>query len=174
MKDLDYDLIEKIGATHYRVCDDNFVDYYKVDANGEPLCYSKDAVWNESISTIKVILTKVKPIPPRSEPEYEYIRVEDDSIFDLKVEFENGELYWEQIRGSGNMPLVASEARLIEEFTENNLYRRVEKPKPDWRDEVDNFCRELGCFDVSPRKLFIDESFLAMCRVALRATGELK
>ena len=75
------------------------------------------------------------------EVEYEYIKV-TDSIFDLRPDFEAGELYAYTTDYDDNGNLynerhlrVESEKELLINYIHENIYRRTIK-KPDWRDEV--------------------------------------
>lgn len=56
--------------------------------------------------------------------EYEYIKV-TNSIFDLKVEFEAGDLFFKSPADSGGYRAIEGEDTLIDEMSYDNVYRRV-------------------------------------------------
>lgn len=113
----------------------------------------------------------------------EYVRVED-SIFDLAALFDAGMLYTSE---SGEQQ-IKTESELVSALFADSVYKRIEKPV-DWRKEVESYlesaCQnetdEFDEFDgmiVSSTDWMCsynptDDEFLEMCRVALRATGEL-
>ena len=80
-----------------------------------------------------ITLSDLKPTPAK------LVKVEE-SIFDLKGEFERGELYFDVAAVSGGVFLsndeyvkVSSKESLCECYSNGNVYRQVEI---DWRDEV--------------------------------------
>jgi hypothetical protein len=73
----------------------------------------------------------IKPEP--KEPKFKYVEVEG-SIFDLKAEFEAGELYYE--RATGKYILIDKEIVFSRNFTRKNIYRRVELTEEEELTEV--------------------------------------
>lgn len=134
---INYKFAKEIGATHYRECVDNEVDYYKLSDNRLTLlCYSKKCrEWDESLSTGAVVLAKIKPIPSkRTRTEYEKVT---ESIFDLRDEFERGELYFYQ--GGEYLPYKL-ESEFAHGFMHKRIYRKIEKEI----DERQEFVKEAS------------------------------
>lgn len=121
---------------------------------------------------------------------YKYTPIEVESIFDLRNMFEDGELYFRWLgnpeKGSGGVGYdrITDEKMLICRYEEGKLLTRE---KVTWQDEVLDYLKkpsEEGFEDELPSKFrvdymdnsfhLVDPEFLEMCRVALRATGELK
>lgn len=171
---IDYELVEKIGATHYSECG----EYYKLDNNkimhlsgGQECETSNNAWW---------CVKNLKPIQPKPPVRVEYEKV-TESIFDLKDEFERGELYFQQ--GGEYLPYKL-ESEFAHGFMHNRIYRRIEKPV-DWQNSVVEFMKGCPVDGSQMNQELIDElnadrwdnmtdsDFLEMCRVALRANGEL-
>lgn len=117
--------------------------------------------------------------PKRTRTEYEKVT---ESIFDLRDEFERGELYGDNT----GVTKIETLAHLGACCQVGNVFRKVGK-EIDWRDEVKSYlestCSESlrldgDSFTISHPELdFIyepgDDEFLELCRVALRANGEL-
>lgn len=229
---IDYELAEKIGATHYS--DDCGISYYKLH-NGKLEFYGiggyslsgHGLLWaQENLKPIKqipksehahkhesdydrgmrkamqsiakscgkvfgadigyddlpvLVESLVNPTKQKPPVRVEYKKV-TDSIFDLRPDFEAGELYI--YRGKHHQK-VTNEQELMEFGCTGDLLRRIEKPV-DWRDEVksylDSVCDEIdddfsGMTVSSTNWEFLfnpgDDDFLEMCRIALRANGEL-
>lgn len=122
----------------------------------------------------------VKPIPPKPQVRVEYEKV-TESIFDLKDEFERGELVFHD--RDEYIGIVGAD-NLCKFYADGNVYRLVEKPV-DWQKSLLDFLytqpvgeealEEQLASELSnmPWKHTSTEDFLEMCRVALRATGEL-
>lgn len=64
-----------------------------------------------------------EPKPPRSK--VEYVKVED-SIWDLRPDFEAGELYVQLLGNSDEYRAIEEESTLIDEMRDDNVYRRIE------------------------------------------------
>lgn len=113
---------------------------------------------------------------PRTRTEYEKVT---GSIFDLRNEFERGELYYNF--GNEEWITYRDEASLAIGFKEGNIHRKVEK-EIDWREEVRSFLKKPsvdGKFSIDKHCITIDctfseSEFLELCRVALRANGEIE
>lgn len=115
-------------------------------------------------------------LKPRTRTEYEKVT---ESIFDLRDEFERGELY-ESLCGSK----LENEHDFIYAYTNDHIVRKVEK-EIDWQDEIVRFMAgepKIGK-QMKPELLrelniewdhMTDGDFLEMCRVALRANGEVE
>ena len=93
----------------------------------------------------KLYVLKAKELEetkPETKPTYRYEKVKD-SIFDLKEEFERGELFYST--SMDNFALVRTEHCFSEMFSVGNLYRRIEVTE---RDEfVILLSAFLGCDD---------------------------
>lgn len=122
---------------------------------------------------------KVTPVPKMK---VEYV-LADDSLWNLQPDFEVGQLYMPA--EANGFKQITRDTELAEYFLAENVYRRIEKPV-DWREEVVKYLEEeMPCHDLDrPYVKFDDvgvtidggmknEFYLEMCRVALRATGEL-
>jgi len=112
----------------------------------------------------------------RTRTEYEKVT---ESIFDLRDEFVRGELFMKG-RGAGGdfFNKITTEYELVT-FASRGLYRKVEK-EIDWRNEVHEWqhTKKIGIytpldFVVSDLIESHPDKFLELCRVALRANGEL-
>jgi hypothetical protein len=121
-------------------------------------------------------LKDLKPKPTK------FVKVEE-SIFDLKEEFESGELYFDAGELSDGYALsisgyvkINSKETLCDCYSDGNVYRQVEL---DWRDEVkskysltdfrnldDEGCINLG--DWTP------EGFIKLCHFVAELTGKLE
>lgn len=120
----------------------------------------------------KVELSELKP----KHTQTEYVKV-TESIFDLRDEFERGELF----NGPSEEFEIKTVSHLAACFDTGTLYRRVEK-EIDWRDEV------KAMVDDEHSYILIDDNgivnslispkskvnFLELCRVVLRANGEIE
>lgn len=120
----------------------------------------------------------------RTRTEYEKVT---ESIFDLRDEFERGELYFTANGDIDNMRVIETELHLVQllkshmEFTNRGyVYRSTEK-QVDWREEVHAWqhTKKVGIytpldFVVSDLIESHPDKFLELCRVALRANGEIE
>ena len=114
----------------------------------------------------------------RHRTEYEKVT---ESIFDLRDQFERGELYT-KCRGAGGdfFNKITTEYELVT-FAPRSLYRKVEK-EIDWREEVSNFVDDKYSYITIYENGAVDAllaassniNFLELCRVALRANGEIE
>lgn len=181
---IDYELAEKIGAK----IKNEYGQLFKFDENNQLLVWC-DEVWRSSTYSIKEAVDYLKPIPPKPPVRIEYEKV-TESIFDLKDEFERGNLYYSALSEGGEFVKITpntsmSESYLVGNFQSNNLYRRIEKPV-DWKFEVRSYLNSMqkdddedsvGMVVYSDDWLYKfrpnDDEFLEMCRVALHANGEL-
>lgn len=176
---IDYELAEKIGATHiHRNGDFYKVSYFKWMSYNTDLRY-----WEESMLIAAKVFDMLKPIPPkRTRTEYEKVT---ESIFDLRDEFERGELYFSEWSKGEVFVQIKTEALLLGNIQADNLYRRVEK-EIDWHSELDSYLnkpsddgfeKELPtrvCITLNDIEFHLTGSeYLESCRVALRANGEL-
>lgn len=112
----------------------------------------------------------------------EYVPIEE-SIFDLEALFDGGMLYTSE---SGEHQ-IKTESELVNALFANSVYKRIEKPV-DWVLEVESYLKSVcqneaeddefdGMIVSSTDWMYsynpTDDEFLEMCRVVLRATGEL-
>lgn len=110
--------------------------------------------------------------PKRTRTEYEKVT---ESIFDLRDEFERGELYADD----KGIVRIQGFAHLGGSCQVGTIYRKVEK-EIDWRDEVCDHFGDCQWFDggTSIGNAIMSEhasgEFLELCRVALRANGEIE
>lgn len=128
--------------------------------------------------------------PPVKKPKTrtEYVKV-TESIFDLRDEFERGELY-HKFEHAREYSKVNNTEALSQALNCGCCYRKVKK-EIDWRESVREFlesCKQIsnssqlesftykgGCSDrnVQIENELHDNEFLELCRVTLRALGEL-
>lgn len=116
--------------------------------------------------------------------QYKYTPLEVESIFELKEHLEKGKLFYGK---PDNMKKIQHEWGLMKVIVEDEFrIHLLEEVK--WQDEVisylsedsdDSFVEELPSkievkFGEDDIHYLVDSEFLEMCRVALRATGELK
>lgn len=115
-------------------------------------------------------------LKPRTRTEYEKVT---ESIFDLRDEFERGELYCKNLAGNEDYQQLNTEVALFGCAAAGNVYLRVEK-EIDWRDDIYEWqhTKKVGIYtplDFTVAHLISahPDKFLELCRVALRANGEL-
>lgn len=113
-------------------------------------------------------------LKPRTSTEYEKVT---ESIFDLRDEFERGELY---MKLSGELLPVPNETQLSILLDHKQCYRKIEK-EIDWRDGIYEWqhTKKIGIYtplDFTVAHLISahPDKFLELCRVALRANGEIE
>lgn len=119
-------------------------------------------------------------LKPRTRTEYEKVT---ESIFGLRDEFERGELYC-KFEHAREYTQITNAQTLSQDLHRGCCYRLVEK-EIDWQDEVVRFMEgepKIGK-QMKPELLrelniewdhMTDGDFLEMCRVALRANGEIE
>lgn len=154
--------------------------YFQVDHNGTHVAYYRDLLKYreltlEDFEEEEEVGDEVK--------NYKYVPVEVESIFDLRDMFENGKLYFRWLgnpeKGSGGVGYdqITNENMLICRYEEGRLLTREQIT---WQDEVESSCfwfeysESHDSVHLNTKNSIPSEDFLAMCRVALRATGELK
>jgi len=201
MMKIDYELAEKIGATHYFEMR-NGDGYTLIDSStinthsngmfsvGKFACVDKHGSVVETMATsfgLDFLLSKVKPIPPKPPVTVGYEKV-TESIFDLKDEFERGVLFtkkfnqeWHKIKTEVQLGGLLS---MNDDPTKNGIYRRIEKTV-DWQNAVVECMKGQPEDGATMNQDLVDElnaagwgymtdnDFLEMCRVALHANGEL-
>lgn len=115
--------------------------------------------------------------PKRTRTEYEKVT---ESIFDLRDEFERGEL-WCKHEFANDYSKVINTQTLAQSLHGGYCFRKVEK-QLDWCDECMNYfkCCPHLCEDDKIINIisgndsaFAEGQFLELCRTALRARGEL-
>ena len=119
-------------------------------------------------------LTKGNKTPTRTE--YEKVT---ESIFDLRDEFERGELYCKH-EIAREFTQVINTQTLAQALHGGYCYRLVEK-EIDWRDDVYEWQHTAKVGIYTPLDFTVAHlisahpgKFLELCRVALRANGELE
>ncbi|AUR84700.1 hypothetical protein NVP1063O_033 [Vibrio phage 1.063.O._10N.261.45.C7] len=165
-------LPEKPIPDFHRLCNRAGVEVYE-DVDGE--YYLKGD---------KYIVVHKRPEPFETSKKYNCTLLDVESVFDLKDMFEKGEIYFKAIgdREDGSFGVVydkiVDEQMLICRYEEGRLLKREEVK---WQDEVSQYVLKEGItYSCNGAKHirgladYSDEQFLEMCRIALRATGELK
>lgn len=116
----------------------------------------------------------------------DYLLVED-SIFDLQDDFEKGVLYYRSNKQT-KPPYQYEKIKTLHvlcncaSFSNPNIYRRIEK-EVDWREELKDFLMSPSK-DTSPKREdagmnfnignMREQDYLEMCRVTLRAIGDIE
>lgn len=168
----DCDAVVTTGPKWYR--QEEFVGKFapvcKADAstsNEWTFCDRKNLAFPKIASDAWIIAT-----PPKTRTEYVKVT---ESIFDLKEEFERGELYYlpndpDNYKVIDSMHILCNCAA----YATPKIYRRIEK-EVDWRDETANYLSGKALLMSGADYLIWEngDAFLEMCRIALRATGEL-
>lgn len=121
------------GATHYSdASDTRYFSWYKKEGDKWFIqIWSDNGEWVECMHD-EHIHSDAKPIP--TEPTYRYEKV-TDSIFDLKEEFERGELFTKKFNQEWHM--IKSEEQLggllsmNDDPEKNGIYRRIEVTERD-------------------------------------------
>lgn len=107
----------------------------------------------------RVVMSDLKPTRT------EYVKV-TDSIFDLKADFEKGELYE---KDSGYCKLI-SESDFAFAYRENAIYRKVER-EITWQDELERLYPVNAINGhVSFKQLITYEQFIEMCHKVYHLT----
>lgn len=180
---IDYELVEKIGATHYSTIKQVQL-LFKQSGNilYEYYCGAdKLEEWRISGAKSGWVLSHTKPIPPKPQVRVEYEKVEFENASSAVYEFEefhNGneaERLFIYADGKYAEPDIYQVVGNYE-----NLYRRIEKPV-DWRDVTSKWVQKNQSVNIeflSNAVMYYhgsvsNDNFLEMCRVALRANGEL-
>ena len=111
-------------------------------------------------------------------PKYKYTPFEVESVFDLKEHLENGKLFYGEAYNE-----ISHEWKLINLLVEDKhkIYLREEvkwqDKLKDWANKTENHVSQeynvLTDYKVAALMNHHPENFLEMCRVALRATGEI-
>lgn len=176
------------GATHYSdETDGDFFAWFKVDGDTTYSVMPDSKNFNSwEVCVWKNMFSRAKPIPaiPKTRTRAEYEKVAG-SIFGLRDEFERGELYFDRDRCTGGIYASSDQYQKIRDMNDfsqaalnNNIYRKVEK-EIDWQDEVVHAYPSIDFKDLDSdgyRNLgsWRPDKFLELCRVALRANGEIE
>lgn len=113
----DYDLIERIGATHYCDVGDRL---YKLGC-GFAFVASYVHTWQQTMINMNDVGTRIKPIPPRPQVEYAYELVTDNNFWELREEYDAGELFRQC---ESKYLSIKTLPELLESYEDNNIYRR--------------------------------------------------
>ena len=135
MNELDYYLIERVGATHVNINQLDTDRYYKVETH-DTFCWSGDDLgWCNNGNSVDWMLKNLKPIPPRPKPEYEY-ELEDfgDEHWKAARMICGGDELWCKAKDDRFYKLTTQSAA-VRHSQKGSLYTRKEV-KRDWRDDV--------------------------------------
>lgn len=183
---IDYELVEKIGVKYFIDIDSDEFIPVKFE-NGKIYIFQKGGFvltsWNDSDMDV------VKPIPPKPPVRVEYEQVDSVKPGDRLFWLDDGQYNPCLVIGwHPEQPVIAIEHdESIGCVMMSSLYRRIEKTV-DWQDEVIDYI--FGKYQPVSNEELSDEllgaikggldfdcltkdEFLEMCRVALRANGEL-
>lgn len=179
---IDYELVEKIGATHYNTSNGSL---YKVD-KAHLLVY-RTGDWERSGLTKADIVTLLKPITPKPQVRIAYERVKYSKVSDAISAHESGVKFKRELP-DGDFTDYLSWFELCECYANNyKIVVEIEKPV-DWQSDVVDYI--YGNYNPTNHdtlseslvtaissgidfKYLTQDEFLEMCRVALRANGEL-
>lgn len=135
----DYDLIKKIGV-HYYAGNTPIYAKYIAGSGWHYFNSSRNAFMHLELPD-DLINELIKPIPPRPQLEYEYVEVDDVKPGERIYWLDDGEYKSSLVIGwHPEHPMVVIEC--YEDFgcvCMDNLYCRVEKPKPDWKKVARDF-----------------------------------
>ena len=187
--DRDYDLIPVVGARYTAdilISSEEFKYFEEISVPNLEGHVTMDELQEilhaeESSEPDSIIFA---PENKQTVSKYKYTPLEVESVFDLKEHLANGNLFYGK---PNNIQKIMHEWGLLQVIVEDKhtLWLREEVK---WKDEVlsylredsdDSFVEELPSrievkFDEDDTCYLVDSEFLEMCRVALRATGELK
>ena len=165
------------------------------DSNDQVVCYpddgyfviccdDEDVFWERVNSSIhqdytQLTMSDLKHLKPkRTKVVYEKVNFSSVGECVQSVHDNYGEYFFFN-NGTGEYQLAEYQDSAWY-WKEDNIYIKVEK-EIDWQTLVSEFVRENNCNDAQPGEAFdvdglvlMDDDFLEMCRVALRATGELE
>lgn len=172
LRDLYSSVCNKFGIAKFRGCklDLKVIAAYSCGGGVNDLCELIDMDEDEQRGEMTELTMKDLAKPTR------FVKVEE-SIFDLKEEFEKGELYE---KGSGYTKLI-SESDFAFAYRENAIYRQVEI---DWRDELVSLvdsceCLDLDvhlrCFDKTPAVPYeekLHSEFISLCHKVAELTDK--
>lgn len=164
--------ISALGRFGVDTCesDEHFLIY---EPDDYPHMDTAGSGWYNYTNSRRLTLSDLKP-----RTRTEYVKV-TESIFGLRDEFERGELY-HKFEHAREHSKVKNTESLSQALNNGCCYRKVEK-EIDWREDVSNFVDdkysyitihengEVDALLASPSNI----NFLELCRVALRANGEL-
>ena len=163
----DYDLIERIGATHY---DDSGELLYRVDGFVVEYFSNCRDGWRENGNPGGWLSKHLKPIPPRPQVEYTYELVVDKDFWELRDEFDAGELF------NADGTEIECVTLLSGLYVDNAIYRRKEVKKTWAQKVVENVVS--GDIEVNSSgsinmhgHLERDDA-IKLARAILKATGE--
>ena len=177
----------ELGFSHqgYR---DRDLNWYNLDFIGICEGWDNDMLGQtmsegEKIDDYECKKLTLSDLKPRTRTEYEKVT---ESIFDLRDEFGRGELYFDRDRCTGGIYVSSDQYQKIRDMNDfsqaalNNIYRKVEK-EIDWRDDICEWqhTKKIGIYtplDFTVAHLISahPDKFLELCRVALRANGEIE
>lgn len=163
---IDYDLVERIGATHYNTENG---DLYGI-VSGYPSKLWNQDYWDVCIGLSDSYLAEyVRRIPPKPQPEFEYVKVEFDSIFDYKDLLLSGELYATS-RIAKDVYKIDTEHTLMvaKQNPTIRFYQRIEKPRKTTQDIIDEWEAEEGYPDYNEiifnRTGYDKQEFINLCK----------
>jgi hypothetical protein len=170
MMKIDYELVEKIGATHYS--DDSLGNYHKTDGSALFRWRRLDEAWERDKCNNGYVLNRIKPIPPKPPVRVEYEKVNFSTVgYFVQSVYDERDKYFYLNKGNGEYN-IAEYQDAAWYWKEDNIYRRIEKPV-DWRELTIEFADKCGFYGIGAITLHHSDRFLEMCRIALRANGEL-
>lgn len=181
---IDYELVDKIGATHYYelsrggyvLINIDSAKLTNIDASRfdikQFISVNDDGSTSDAYrvsASLKFLLSNAKPIPPKPPVRVEYEKVSKDtiSIEDLMRELLDGVHFYNGEHCGGHYPIQTVLRKYIERS--DSLYRRIEKPV-DLREEfIEKVGDILPVFDKRTNPMWAGKLYDAGCRfVGLR------
>lgn len=109
-------------------------------------CRNGQSEWSSNYCDVRALkkLT-ISDLKPRTRTEYEKVT---ESIFDLRDEFERGELYFKYSQG---IEVIKTEQMLLAQIERDGVHRKVEKEIDERQEFIDNayyLAQSCGAYDV--------------------------
>ncbi|CAL9954690.1 hypothetical protein VPHK24_0002 [Vibrio phage K24] len=159
---------EFLSRGHKLIKGDVYLDYDGEVVEFICVCDNSQSNTNRKENDVRYILRAAalekKPTPTK------FVKVEE-SIFDLKGEFERGELFTKL--GDTYIPLSDCEKAFASSLLASSIYRQVEI---DWRNEVNNYflkTKVLGIdctIEESIETDFYNDEFISLCHLVASLT----
>lgn len=127
-------------------------------SNGDLYVNSISGVWLKGKE--QIFTSDFKPQKP-TRTKVEYVKV-TESIFDLKDEFERGELHY--TFGDEEWFVFNDEPSLLDGFKEKNIYRRIETPITERDEFIEKVGDILPVFDKRTNPMWAGKLYDAGCR----------
>ncbi|ADX88269.1 hypothetical protein TUST1-182_01115 [Vibrio phage ICP1_2006_C] len=132
----------------------------------------------QQVESLSSATTTNAPAKVVTKVEYEQVKVK--SFFELSEPFQLGELYFDAAGDCEKKSKILTELQLSQLFFRNTkIYRRIEK-ELTWQEYVESiysfveFSTKNKSVHINTKQSIDEDSYLEMCRVTLRAIGEIE